>query len=114
MSLISVFFILFFYISALIFILGVSYKLVQYWNTPAPLKIPIAPSALDTKGVILKFIREIFLFSSLSPWFLLPGTGQGQTLAGIFILLGNIILGNIIIRIILLIIKRIISDSLLQ
>ena len=65
MSLISIFFILFFYISALIFILGVSYKLVQYWNTPAPLKIPIAPSALDTKGVILRFIREIFLFSSL-------------------------------------------------
>ncbi|MBT5984556.1 MAG: nitrate reductase, partial [Thiotrichales bacterium] len=35
MSLISIFFTFFFYISVLIFIIGVSYKLVQYWNTPA-------------------------------------------------------------------------------
>ena len=65
MSPISIFFIIFFYIASLIFILGVSYKLVQYWNTPVPLKIPIAPSSLDKKGVFLRFFREIFLFSSL-------------------------------------------------
>ena len=65
MSPISIFFIIFFYIASLIFILGVSYKLVQYCNTPAPLKIPIAPSSLDKKGVFLRFFREIFLFSSL-------------------------------------------------
>lgn len=65
MSLISIFLIFFFYISALIFISGLSYKLIQYWRTPAPLKIPIAPSALDKKGVLLRYFREIFLFASL-------------------------------------------------
>ena len=65
MSLISIILIIFFYISALIFISGLSYKLIQYWKTPAPLKIPIAPSALDTKGVFLRYFREIFLFASL-------------------------------------------------
>jgi len=65
MSLISIFLIFFFYVSALIFISGLSYKLIQYWRTPAPLKIPIAPSALDKKGVLLRYFREIFLFASL-------------------------------------------------
>ena len=65
MSLISVILIIFFYISALVFISGLSYKLIQYWKTPAPLKIPIAPSSLDTKGVFLRYLREIFLFASL-------------------------------------------------
>ena len=65
MPLISIFFTFFFYISVLIFIIGVSYKLVQYWNTPAPLKIPIAPASLNTSGVLIRYFREIFLFSSL-------------------------------------------------
>ena len=65
MSLISIILIIFFYISALVFISGLSYKLIQYWKTPAPLKIPIAPSSLDTKGVFLRYLREIFLFASL-------------------------------------------------
>ena len=65
MSLISILLIFFFYISTLIFISGLSYKIIQYWNTPAPLKIPIAPSALDKKGVFLRYLREVFLFASL-------------------------------------------------
>ena len=65
MSLISIILIIFFYISALVFISGLSYKLIQYWKTPAPLKIPIAPSSLDTRGVFLRYLREIFLFASL-------------------------------------------------
>jgi len=65
MSLISILFTFFFYFSALIFVVGVSYKLVQYWNTPAPLKIPIAPASLNKSGVILRYLKEIFLFSSL-------------------------------------------------
>ena len=65
MSFISFFFTFFFYIAVLILIVGVSYKIVQYWQTPAPLKIPIAPAPLQKSGVILRFFREIFLFWSL-------------------------------------------------
>ena len=65
MSLISIFFTFFFYISVLIFIIGVSYKIVQYWQTPAPLKIPIAPAPLNRLGVLMRIAREVFLFQSL-------------------------------------------------
>jgi len=62
MSLISILFTFFFYFSALIFVVGVSYKLVQYWNTPAPLKIPIAPASLNKSGVILRYLKRFFYF----------------------------------------------------
>ncbi len=65
MSLTSIFFTFFFYISVLIFITGVSYKIVQYWQTPAPLKIPIAPAPLTRSGVLMRIAREVFLFQSL-------------------------------------------------
>jgi len=65
MSLISIFFTLFFYFSVLIFITGLSYKAVQYWNTPAPLKIPIAPAPLTKSGVFLRLAKEVFLFATL-------------------------------------------------
>ena len=65
MSLISIFFTFFFYISVLILIIGLSYKIVQYWQTPAPLKIPIAPAPLNRLGVLLRIAREVFLFQSL-------------------------------------------------
>ena len=65
MSLTSIFFTFFFYISVLIFITGVSYKIVQYWQTPAPLKIPIAPAPLNRSGVLMRIAREVFLFQSL-------------------------------------------------
>ena len=65
MSSISIFFTLFFYFSVLIFITGLSYKIVQYWNTPAPLKIPIAPAPLTKSGVFLRLTKEVFLFATL-------------------------------------------------
>ena len=65
MSSISIFFTLFFYFSVLIFITGLSYKIVQYWNTPAPLKIPIAPAPLTKSGVFLRLAKEVFLFATL-------------------------------------------------
>jgi len=65
MSLISIIFTLFCYLSLLIFVIGLSYKIIQYWQTPVPLKIPIAPAPLKVSGVFVRMIREVFLFESL-------------------------------------------------
>jgi nitrate reductase gamma subunit len=40
-------------------------KIIQYWTTPAPLKIPIAPTPLTRTGVVMRIIREVTLFESL-------------------------------------------------
>jgi len=65
MTLTSIIFTLFCYLSLLIFIIGLSYKIVQYWRTPAPLKIPINPAPIDASGVFIRMIRETLLFESL-------------------------------------------------
>jgi len=65
MSLKSIIFILFCYLSLLLFVIGLSYKIIQYWQTPAPLKIPIAPAPLTRKGVLVRMAAEVFLFKSL-------------------------------------------------
>lgn len=65
MSVISILFILFFYIAIAIFTLGITYKIVQYARTPVPFKIPISPTSLTRFAVIIRIIKEVFLFSSL-------------------------------------------------
>jgi len=65
MSLISIIFILFCYLSLLLFVIGLSYKIIQYWQTPALLKIPIAPAPLTRTGVLVRMAVEVFLFKSL-------------------------------------------------
>ncbi len=65
MSAISIFFTALFYISLAIFVIGMTRKVYQYWITPAPLKIPIAPAPLTQTGVIFRMIREVTLFESL-------------------------------------------------
>ena len=65
MSLTSVLFIVFFYLALLVCLVGLSAKIIQYTTTPAPLKIPVAPMPLTRFGVILRMMREVFLFSSL-------------------------------------------------
>ena len=65
MSLISIIFTALFYISLFIFIVGMGRKIHQFWITPVPLKIPIAPTPLTQTGAIFKMIREVTLFESL-------------------------------------------------
>ena len=65
MSLTSIIFTLFCYLSLLLFVIGLSYKIIQYWQTPAPLKIPIAPAPLTRTGVLVRMAAEVFLFKSL-------------------------------------------------
>ena len=65
MSMTSIIFTLFCYLSILLFVIGLSYKIIQYWQTPAPLKISIAPSPLTRTGVFVRIAAEVFLFKSL-------------------------------------------------
>ncbi len=40
-------------------------KIIQYWTTPVPLKIPTAPTPLTQTGVVMRMVREVVLFESL-------------------------------------------------
>ncbi len=62
---VSIIFITLFYISLLIFLVGMTRKIIQYWKTPAPLKIPTAPTPLTQTGVVMRLAREVVLFESL-------------------------------------------------
>ncbi len=62
---VSIIFITLFYISLLIFLVGMTRKIIQYWKTPAPLKIPTAPTPLTQTGVVMRMAREVVLFESL-------------------------------------------------
>ena len=68
MSLISIIFILFCYLSLLLFVIGLSYKIIQYWQTPAPLKIPIAPAPLTKTGVLVRMAAEDDIELSSEHW----------------------------------------------
>lgn len=65
MTAISIFFALLFYVSALVFIVGVGRKIYQYANTPNPLKIPTTPAPTTKGGVVLRMISEVVFFQSL-------------------------------------------------
>ena len=54
-----------FYIAAVIFVVGVARKIMQYARTPAPLKIPTTPAPVTQTGVVLRMAREVVLFTSL-------------------------------------------------
>ncbi len=49
----------------MIFFIGMTRKIYQYWITPAPLKIPTAPTPLTQTGVVMRLAREVVLFESL-------------------------------------------------
>jgi hypothetical protein len=53
------------YLAAAIFVLGFLNKVVQYFNTPSPLKIPTTPAPTTTMGVVLRLIPEVLFFRSL-------------------------------------------------
>ena len=65
MTAFSISFIILFYLSLLVFLVGLSIKIRQYALTPAPLKIPVAPAPLTKTGVVLRMIREVVIFESL-------------------------------------------------
>ncbi len=54
-----------FYFAALVAVAGLTFKVVQYARTPAPLKIPTTPAPTTQGGVALRMAREVVLFESL-------------------------------------------------
>ena len=54
-----------FYFAAFMLIAGLTYKVVQYARTPAPLKIPTTPAPTTQSGVVFRMAREVVLFESL-------------------------------------------------
>jgi nitrate reductase gamma subunit len=54
-----------FWAATLILVGGVAVKVRQYWNTPAPLKIPTTPAPITQGGVVWRMFREVAFFESL-------------------------------------------------
>lgn len=61
----STLFAILFYFATLVFVVGSFYRISVYTRTPAPLKIPTTPAPITTGGVVLRMMREVFLFESL-------------------------------------------------
>ncbi len=61
----STFFAILFYFATLMFVVGTLYRISVYTRTPAPLKIPTTPAPQTSGGVVLRMMREVFLFESL-------------------------------------------------
>lgn len=54
-----------FYFATLVLVVGTFYRISIYTRTPAPLKIPTTPAPMTSGGVVLRMMREVFLFESL-------------------------------------------------
>ncbi|MBE0614700.1 MAG: respiratory nitrate reductase subunit gamma [Burkholderiales bacterium] len=61
----TVFFALLLYAATLLGVAGLAWRIRDYARTPAPLKIPTTPAPTTTGGVVLRMMREVFLFESL-------------------------------------------------
>ena len=61
----TVIFALLLYAAALLGVVGLVWRIRDYARTPAPLKIPTTPAPTTTGGVVLRMLREVFLFESL-------------------------------------------------
>ena len=61
----SLLYALLFYVATAVFIGGLALRIRQYWQTPAPLKIPTMPAPTTNGGVALRMTREVVLFESL-------------------------------------------------
>jgi nitrate reductase gamma subunit len=54
-----------FYVAALVLVLGLAYKVLDYSRTPAPLKIPTTPAPTTRSGVVYRMAKEVVVFESL-------------------------------------------------
>ena len=58
-------FALLFYAATAILLAGLAHKIVQYWRTPSPLKIPVTPAPVTRTGVVFRMARELVFFERL-------------------------------------------------
>ncbi|MCP3670429.1 MAG: nitrate reductase [Gammaproteobacteria bacterium] len=61
----SFFFALLFILASLVFVVGLTLKIIQYAKTPVPLKIVTTPAPVTKSGVVLRMFREVVFFESL-------------------------------------------------
>ncbi|MBC8269215.1 MAG: respiratory nitrate reductase subunit gamma [Rhodospirillaceae bacterium] len=54
-----------FYFAVVVLVVGVAFKIGQFWTTPTPLKIPLMPAPMTRKGVGFRLAREVIYFESL-------------------------------------------------
>ena len=53
-------------LAAIVFMLGgLTRKIMQYRNTPVPLKIPTTPAPKSTGGVVIRMAKEVIFFAAL-------------------------------------------------
>lgn len=64
-AVVSVIYGLLFWVATLVLVLGVAYKVWQYWRIPVPLNIPTMPAPLTRFGVVWRMGKEILWFHSL-------------------------------------------------
>lgn len=65
MSFLTIAFAVLFYAATLLLVVGLVRRIVLYWKTPAPLKIPTTPAPVTQGGVVLRMFREVVFFESL-------------------------------------------------
>jgi nitrate reductase gamma subunit len=65
MTVLTVFYALFFYAATALLLGGLFFKIRQYARTPAPLKIPTTPAPTTRTGVAARLFREVVFFESL-------------------------------------------------
>lgn len=53
------------YVASAVFFGGVFFRVLKYWRTPTPLKIPTMPAPVTQAGVVMRMAREVVLFESL-------------------------------------------------
>jgi nitrate reductase gamma subunit len=59
------FFAVLFYAAMIVMVGGLCLRVVDYWQTPVPLKIPTTPAPMSRAGVAWRMAREVLLFDSL-------------------------------------------------
>jgi nitrate reductase gamma subunit len=65
MSFVTIFYVILFYLAAIILFVGLGYRIYEYAIIPAPLKIPTPPAPKTKLGVAARLIREVVFFESL-------------------------------------------------
>ena len=65
MSFLTIAFAALFYAATILMVVGLVRRIVLYWKTPAPLKIPTTPAPVTQSGVVLRMFREVVFFESL-------------------------------------------------
>jgi len=65
MSVLSIIYVVLFYVAMAILIGGIANKIMLYKRVPAPLKIPVTPAPITTGGVVYRLFYEVVFFNSL-------------------------------------------------